>query len=179
MIQKTKKRELKGMEVCPNGHYYNTRKTGEFCGVCGEEVDLTIPVELTPEEQAELDYQAMLNRVCGWLVCTKGVNKGRSFKIITGKNFMGSSSTMHIQVVGDKGIDKKDHAIIAYDPRERTTYLMPGNSRRLVYLNGKCVYEHQPIELMDKIELGESVFRFVPFCKTDFDWDDAGKNPGN
>jgi hypothetical protein len=75
------KRKLKPIEICPNGHYYNSSRTGDICAVCGAKLDPPEPEELTPEEIAELTYIAEKNWVCGWLVCIRGPNKGHGYII--------------------------------------------------------------------------------------------------
>jgi hypothetical protein len=112
--------------------------------------------------------------VCGWLVCIKGVNKGRAYIIKDGKNFIGITSDMDIQITGDRKIVKKNHAVIMYDSRQRKTMLLPSDSHGMVYWQGQAIFEPKILEPFDDIELGESVFKYTPFCGADFDWADRG-----
>jgi hypothetical protein len=161
-------KKLKPIEQCPDGHFYNTSRTGDICAVCGKKLD---PPE--PEETENHEDHALLGEelwACGWLVCTKGVNKGRAYTIKNGKNFIGSTSSMDIQIVGDKKIEKKNHAVIMYDSRQKKTLLLPTDSHGMVYWQGQAIFEATEIQPFNDIELGESVFKFAPFCGDDFDW---------
>jgi len=173
MAENKPKRKLKPIEVCPNGHHYNAGKYGDTCAVCGVKLDL--PEDLPEEEVKELTHIDEQDWVCGWLVCIKGPNKGRGYPIKEGKNFIGSASVMDIQILGDKKIDKKNHAAIMYDPRKNTTMLLPSDSHGMVYWRGAAIFEPVTIKSFDSIEIGESIFKYAPFCGEDFEWKDAEK----
>ena len=163
-------KKLKPIEQCPDGHYYNTMRTGDICAVCGKKLDPPPADESeTEKEQDLLEEKAW---VCGWLVCIKGINKGRAYIIKDGKNFIGSTSDMDIQIIGDKKIEKKNHAVIMYDSRQKKTILLPSDSRGMIYWQSQAIFEPKALEPFDSIELGESVFKYVPFCGDVFDWTD-------
>jgi len=168
MAVNNKKRELKPIEICPNGHYYNSSRTGDICDVCGEKLDP--PEDLSDEEIKEYTYIEEQDRVCGWLVCIEGLNAGRDYQIRDGKNFVGSSSCMDIQILGDRKIEKKNHMVIAYDSRDKATTILPGESQGMVYWQGHAIFNPKELSANDRIEIGESVFKFIPFCDGDFDW---------
>ena len=115
---------LKPIEQCPDGHYYNTIRTGDICAVCGKKLDPPPPDESeTKNEQDLLDEKSW---VCGWLVCIKGINKGRPYIIKDGKNFIGSTSDMDIQILGDKKNRKekprsKRSNNVRFPPKENNT----------------------------------------------------------
>jgi len=162
------KRKLKPIEQCPDGHYYNSSMTGENCAVCGKKLD-------PPEQEEEpLAEESMLlderDWVCGWLVCVKGLNKGKGYVIREGKNFIGSTSSMDMQIIGDKKIEKKNHAVIIYDTRQKTTMLLPTDSHGMVYWQGQAIFEPVALEPYNDIEIGESAFKYAPFCGADFTW---------
>jgi len=166
------KKQLKPIEQCPDGHYYNSSRTGDICAVCGKKLDPPEPEE--SEEASELSL-AESDWTCGWLVCVKGVNKGRAYIIKDGKNFIGSTSGMDIQIIGDKKIEKKNHVVIMYDQRQKKTMLLPTDSHGMVYWQGQAIFEPKTLEPFDNIEFGESIFRYAPFCGEDFDWADQGE----
>ena len=127
------------------------------------------PIEQCPDGHdclEEKDY------ACGWLVCIKGTNKGRAYTIKDGKNFIGSSTAMDIQIIGDGKIEKKNHAVIMYDSRQKKTMLLPADSRGMVYWQGQAIFEPKTLEPFDSIEFGESAFKYAPFCNEDFSWED-------
>jgi len=170
-VAEQKQRKLKAIEICPEGHHYNSSKYGDTCW-CGKKLDPPEPEELTPEELTELSYLDEKSWVCGWLVCIKGPNKGRGYEIRDGKNFIGSASSMDIQIIGDRRIEKKNHAVVLYDSKARKTFLIPGDSHGLVYLQDEIIFEPKQMEAFNKIELGESLFRYAPLCGGEFDWKD-------
>lgn len=168
MLKKIRAQKLKGIERCPDGHLYNTDTYGEFCEVCGKRLDPLHPDELTSEEREELTHVDEKDWVCGWLVCIRGPNKGSSYKIRMGRNFIGSDSK-YIQITGDRQIDK-NHAIITYDESNHTTILQPGASREIIYVQDDAIFKPKELSPFDKIELGKSVFKYVPLCGDKFDW---------
>ena len=167
------KRSLKPIERCPDVHFYNSSRTGDVCAVCGKKLDPPESEETTPGELEELARLRDLSKVCGWLVCVKGPNRGLAYAIREGKNFIGSASGMDIQIIGDGKIEKTNHAVIMYDPRQRATMLLPPESRGMTYLQGQAAYEPIALEPFDSLEIGGSAFKYAPFCGPDFAWEDA------
>ena len=82
---------------------------------------------------------------------------------------------MNIQILGDNGISRRNHAVIVFDPKKKETVLLPGDSNGLVYLNENAVYVPTPLSPYDKVEMGNSVFVFVPFCGNNFMWGDESE----
>ena len=127
---------------------YSARKYGDTCPYCNTEIervnlysntgrrtmiddpDKTMPIMGT-EENAD--------PVTGWLVCIEGTQYGKDYKIHSGKNFIGRADNMHIQILGDNAISRVNHAAIIYDAKNRSTYLLPGDSSGLAYHNGEAV----------------------------------------
>jgi len=129
----------------------------------GKPIGFEPPVELLQEE---------VKPVCGWLVCIAGARVGMDYKIHSGKNFVGRGDDMDIQIIGDNEINRRNHAIVVYDPKKRSTVLLPGDSEGLVYLNEEAVYIPTDIKPYDTIELGKSRFLFIPLCGDNFEWND-------
>ncbi|MFT4104613.1 MAG: FHA domain-containing protein [Lacrimispora sp.] len=158
---------------CPSGHVYNSIRYGNTCPYCkmksqeneesGKPIGFEPPVELLQEE---------VKPVCGWLVCIAGARVGMDYKIHSGKNFVGRGDDMDIQIIGDNEINRRNHAIVVYDPKKRSTVLLPGDSEGLVYLNEEAVYIPTDIKPYDTIELGKSRFLFIPLCGDNFEWND-------
>ena len=48
---------------------------------------------------------------------------------------------------------------------------MPGDSNGIVYLNDNAVYTPEVLKIYDTIEMGESIFVFIPFCGESFMWE--------
>lgn len=158
---------------CPSGHVYNPIRYGKICPYCKLKLQeeetaekpegFEPPVELLEEE---------ITPVCGWLVCVAGARVGMDYKIHDGKNFIGRGDEMDIQILGDNAINRRNHAIIVYDSKNRNFMLLPGDSEGLVYLGGDAVYLPSPVKPYDTIELGKSKFLFIPLCGTNFEWKD-------
>lgn len=110
-----------------------------------------------------------MNPIAGWLVCTKGENKGRSFEIHIGKNFVGRSMKMDIHT-NDERISRENHFSIIYDPKDVEFYAVQGNG--ITYYNGEILTNAVSLKEDDEIEAGSSTYVFVPFCKKGRDWND-------
>ena len=63
--------------------------------------------------------------------------------------------------------EKKDFR----DPKKKETVLLPGDSNGIVYLNDNAVYTPEVLKIYDTIEMGESIFVFIPFCGESFMWE--------
>ena len=109
------------------------------------------------------------NPVSGWLVCIKGENKGRSFELHIGQNFVGRSMKSDL-VINDKHVSREKHFAVVYDPRSKSFFISNGVSP--VYLNGSLVEKSSAMKEDDIVGVGESEFRFIPFCKEGRDWND-------
>ena len=111
-----------------------------------------------------------IDPVVGWLVCIDGPDRGRDYKIRSEKNAIGRSTSMDICISGDETIARNDHAFVVYDPKRNVFRIQAGLSRGLVYLNEKEVINSETLKSHDTIEIGESTFKFVPFCGEEFQW---------
>lgn len=111
-----------------------------------------------------------IDPVVGWLVCVKGPEKGRDYRIRSEKNVIGRSEAMDICIRDDETISRSDHAYIVYDPKRNLFRVQAGSSRGLVYRNGDEVIASEQMNPYDLLEIGESEFLFVPFCGERFQW---------
>lgn len=161
---------------CQNGHMFSERRYGTICPYCNIETatkENNIPQPDPLEVETDLLYQE-IDPVCGWLVCIEGARVGKDYKIKAGKNFIGRADDMDIQILGDNGVSKRNHAIIVYDPKKKNSVLLPGDSSGIAYLNGEAAYMPTELSPYDVIELGKSKFLFVAFCGEHFEWEDNG-----
>lgn len=108
--------------------------------------------------------------VTGWLVCMNGEERGKDFRLHSGKNFIGRSSSMDVMLVDDKTIAREKHGSVVYDPKGNSFYVSAegGNS---LYLNQEMIHTPEKLTEGDEITVGETVLRFVPFCKEDVRWE--------
>jgi len=118
-----------------------------------------------------------IDPVVGWLVCIKGPSRGRDYRIRSGRNGIGRSEAMDVQITGDDTVSRENHAFLVYEPRKRIFSIRPGDGRGLVYLNGDEVVQASDIKSYDIIELGETQLMFVPLCGDKFNWDQGKEDP--
>jgi hypothetical protein len=118
-----------------------------------------------------------IDPVVGWLVCIKGPSRGKDYRIRSGRNGIGRSEAMDVQITGDNTVSRENHAFLVYEPRKRIFSIRPGDGRGLVYLNGDEVVQASDIKGYDVIELGETQLMFVPLCNEKFSWDQEKEEP--
>ncbi len=114
-----------------------------------------------------------IDPVVGWLVCVRGADRGRDYRIHSEKNFIGRSSSMDVCIVGDDTISRENHAAVSFNPKNLQFKLYPGEGRGLVYLNGAEVDAPVAIHAADRVEIGQTALMFVPLCGGTFSWEDA------
>ncbi|MBQ3109216.1 MAG: FHA domain-containing protein [Clostridia bacterium] len=108
--------------------------------------------------------------VVGWLVCTKGPERGRDYRLHAGRNFVGRSWKMDVCIVEDRSISRENHASIVFDPKACIFSLVPGDSVDTC-LNGEPLTSPHPLLAGDRISLGQSEFDFVPYCNGEVIWE--------
>ncbi|NEU28908.1 FHA domain-containing protein [Paenibacillus polymyxa] len=167
---------------CPNGHMFSTRKHGNTCPYCNTVVNIAAPKNAEPAAKTNVagdDDKTMpylgetvgIHPVTGWLVCIEGAQVGQDYRIMAEKNFIGRAEEMHVRIIGDNTISRRNHAVIVYDPKKRNFYLLPGDSSGLAYHNNEAVYSPVELTAYDVIQLGRSKFIFIPLCGAHFEWD--------
>ena len=157
---------------CGNGHAFSKKRYGSICPYCNMETATQEKSEtgLSETDLEEKLFRETLNPVCGWIVCIEGARQGKDYKIISGKNFVGRSDDMDIQILGDNEISRRNHAVIVFDPKKKETVLLPGDANGIVYLNQDALYSPAVLQPYAIIELGNSKFLFIPFCGDHFMW---------
>ena len=189
------------MKRCPNGHFYDPalNPSCPWCAVPADDHEGTrrinpagapaggnagSTVKLSPRSGfpsasaldeghtvAVVKRKTGIDPVVGWLVCVKGPDRGRDYRIRSEKNSVGRADSMDICITGDDTISRNDHAFVVYDPKKNTFRIQAGLSRGLVYLNGEEVVASQTMNAYDRIEIGQSTLVFVPFCGENFLWE--------
>ena len=158
---------------CQNGHMFSSRRYGTICPYCNIETATREKKEVgqTETEVEESLFLKEENPVCGWIVCVAGARKGKDYRIMAGKNFVGRADDMDIQILGDNKISRRNHCVIVYDDKQGKTVMLPGDSNGIVYLNGEAVYMPTQLQQYDVIDMGDSQFLFMPFCGDHFKWE--------
>lgn len=185
---------------CENGHFYDSAKYEKcpHCARAREaagQAERDNPTQyMAPEDGADLRKKAKqhlvefvqqtapreektisifsagaLHPVVGWIVCVGGREKGRDFRLHAGRNFVGRGLGMDISLPDDPQVHRENHCSIVYEPIQKQFMLVAGEGLP-PSLNGEMVSRSAGLQPMDTIEIGGSVFRFVPFCGEEFTW---------
>lgn len=185
------------MVRCDKGHFYDSEKHSS-CPHCGVNIDLDVvtrpgPQSINPTralgsedngqktvakakpvaENKTVGFFAKkqgIDPIVGWLVCVEGPDRGRDYRLRSGRNYIGRSESMDVCITGDKGISREKHAIVVYDPKKNHFIVQPGESREIFYLNDEGVYNVMPLNAFDVLELSDTKLQFVPFCGEGRTW---------
>ncbi|MEG0498038.1 MAG: FHA domain-containing protein [Carnobacterium sp.] len=164
---------------CSNGHMFSSRRHKNICPYCNVMVEQDSKLKnqthlVVDEDDKTMPYLGEvdgIDPVTAWLVCIEGPQMGRDYRILSEKNFIGRAEDMHIRIIGDNSISKRNHAVIVYDPKKRNFFLLPGDASGLAYLNNEAVYTPTELAAYDIIQLGRSMFLFIPLCGVHFEWE--------
>ncbi len=107
--------------------------------------------------------------VVGWLVCECGPERGSSYKITSGRNFIGRSYKSDIVIYDDPNVSREKHCSIIFEPKTCSFYLMPSKNS-ITLINGEVLTEAVCISDNDEILIGKSKFRMIPYCKEGREW---------
>lgn len=113
--------------------------------------------------------------VVGWLVCIEGEYRGESFKLKSGRNFIGRAANMDVVLSADHSISRFKHAAVIYEPRSRQFIVATGESRELCYLNGEVVLSNMKMNAYDILNLGATSLMLIPCCGERFSWEEGLK----
>lgn len=125
-----------------------------------------------PTEGAYAHLDVAVDPVVGWLVCIAGPDKGRDWRLVSGRNAIGRGEGMPVRVTSDPGVSRDRHAVLAFDPRSGSFQLAPGDGQALVWCNGAAVLLPVTLAAHDRIELGNSTLLFLPLVGAGFRWGD-------
>ena len=180
-----------GIIKCENGHFFDDLKYKK-CPHCEMEEKKSASINNEEKTVAKISVDRKRNSlasfvagdeertvgifsskgtflpVVGWLVCIEGVEKGRDYRIASGRNFIGRAYQMDITISDDQEISKENHCSVIYDPKSFKFTLAPGSS--ISYINGEEVRKPVELRIYDKISLGKTVLQFVPYCKEGVSW---------
>lgn len=109
--------------------------------------------------------------VVGWLVCIRGEERGKDYRLHTGKNFIGRSHSMDVVLVDDKTISRDRHCSVIYDPVSTKFYLL-SEGGNIVYHNGRIVETASEIRNGDIVIVGHTALAFIPYCQEGRTWDE-------
>lgn len=186
-----------GITRCSAGHYYDDQKFSScpHCGValspynCADEektiakhhID-TSENELTLSKYAMQDDQsgktigiakAGLHSlpVTGWLVCVHGNEKGRDYRLHSGRNFIGRSMSSDVAICDDVQISRENHCSVVFDPNSQTFSICAGKG--ISYLDNELLQEPMQITSDMVLTLGDTKLILIAFSTEGRIW---GKN---
>lgn len=119
----------------------------------------------------EFQKKYKFDPVVGWLICTEGPRKGKSYELRSRINTIGRDSTNDISFPSEDSISKKNHLRVAYIALKNNFRVMPGESTNIVYVNGEELLETRALEAYDVITMGGISLTFVPLCCEKFVWE--------
>ena len=113
---------------------------------------------------------ARFEPVVGWLVCVEGKERGRDYRLLAGRNYIGRSVDMDVSIPDDQQLSREKHCSIIYDPRSFRFVLLPGDST-LTMVNGAAQNAPCDINDGDIISCGSTKLCLIRFCKEGRDWE--------
>ena len=116
------------------------------------------------------DTAAGIPYVTGWLVGIAGPVKGRDYRLIHGKNWVGMSGTNDICIREGRDIAFERQCAIVYDGKGNRFYILQGVGTT-TYLNGELVGVPQELKSGDEIAMGNCTFIFIPYCNEERIWE--------
>lgn len=137
------------------------------------------PAQPLPEEEEDNCTVGYYSRVIGvepvvgWLVCIEGEYKGESFKLKSGRNFIGRAANMDVVLSADHSVSRFKHASVIYEPRGRQFIVSTGESRELCYLNDEVVLSNMKMKAYDVLNLGNTSLMLIPCCGARFTWENG------
>jgi len=169
---------------CDFGHYYDADKYN-VCPYCTsssgiEDEGKTISYAQSADEEKTVAFSASADKsaenedtssspVVGWLVCVRGAERGRDYRLQSGRNFIGRSLDMDVCIREDAAISRDNHASLVYDPRSGRYVLLPGEATE-TKVNGESLYGIHDLKDGDIIECGETALCFIGFCTEERKW---------
>ena len=161
---------------CVNHHFYDDEKY-EVCPIClmeqrqpaaAEDKTLGYTVPLDDDDKTIgyclMEDDTMAKPTVGWLVCVKGGERGRDWRLHEGRNDIGTTADADV-LLADRSAEKRRFCSVIYDGKHREFLVMPGTTV-LVYHNGVLLTEPEPLQDGDEIGIGgeEVLLCFQSFC---------------
>ncbi|MGF1527150.1 MAG: FHA domain-containing protein, partial [Candidatus Competibacterales bacterium] len=107
----------------------------------------------------------------GWLAVVEGPGRGAVLGLSSGPNTIGRDFESRVRIdFGDHDIALQDHALILYDPQQRSFRLTRGEGKRPVTVDDVPLTRAIPLRGGEFITLGRTTLRFIPLCDDRFDW---------
>lgn len=105
----------------------------------------------------------------GWLVCTEGLARGKSYPLYSGRNFGGRSPDSDMAIYDDLQLSRLKHFSVVYDPRSVQFFVVAESGT--VHLNGVLIQQAEKLQEGDRIEVAQDEFVFIPYCREGRTWE--------
>lgn len=159
---------------CKKGHFYDNAKFFQ-CPICLSEQkedglpgswqedqtldfsdgDDTVAIDLLQEDRKA-------NPVVGWLVCVRGEERGRDWRLSSGRNNLGTIYPADVLLGSQCSVLDSRLCSVVYDDKHKEFLLVPGRGT-LVFLNNCLLVEPTHLQDGDEISVGEYVLCFQSF----------------
>ena len=110
-----------------------------------------------------------INPVVGWLVCEEGPERGRSYPLYAGRNFIGRSHSSDVSIYDDNTITRDNHCSIIFEPNESVFFIAPSQNAITTY-KGRTLRDAELLENEETFSIGNSTFRMIAYCKKGRSW---------
>ena len=162
-------------QVLKNSNSNAGKTVGFFqAGINGGPVIPSVPMGSSQSGLSLDSENSRLNArdfVAGILLCVKGPHFHECFAVCYGRNSIGRLDDNDIVLFKDNSVSREKHGWINFDQKSRTFSVQPGESSKFMYVDDQAVMQPMTLEPKSKIEVGDSVFVFVPFCDDGFNWE--------
>ena len=109
--------------------------------------------------------------VTGWLVCTKGKERGRDYRLHYGFNRIGRGLLMDVCILEDDTISRNAHCSVVYEHRKNEFALVPEHGC-LTYYQGEVLREPVKLKSGERFVIGETELEFIAFCREEIRWEE-------
>jgi hypothetical protein len=171
--------------ACPQGHYYDDAKYAS-CPHCANgsgllpaaeaalDLALDLDFELTsafsPDDEAGEDDPTIgffgqridAEPVVGWLVAVEGPERGRDYRLHSGRNSVGRGYENDVVIVEDRMVSRVSHCFVVFEPRESVFFIVPGAGT--TWLVGKMVGRATPLQDGASLSVGDTRLVLTSFC---------------
>ncbi len=161
-----------------NSPFDNPTASGRFSSGA-DQSDKTVPLGISDADKDRTVVftppASKIDPAVGWLVCIRGVDKGRSYRLVKGNNTIGrpGNGNRYGVELTDQTISRKGAAgMIIYNEKGNAFFVTPGDLTINVnmYLNDEILLSPQKLDPRAVIEIAGDTLIFVPFCGEKFTW---------
>ncbi len=151
-----------------------------------DQSDKTLPLgNNTTDDERTVVFTTPSSKIdpaVGWLVCTRGVDRGRSYRLVKGNNSIGrpGNGNRYKVELTDQTISREGAAgMIVYNEKGNSFFITPGDLAINVntYLNDEILLSPQKLPPRAVIEIAGDTLIFVPLCGEEFIWQNEEPEP--